>query len=184
MVRRRATGSLQCTGQASRARPHLWPRPFCPSHTAADVEGWRRAGRDANLTGRRWPPPLSTRAYTAGASMKARPIPLRAIPQEPTLSKYLLKLYVTGQTPRAERAIANLRRICEEDLGGQYELQIIDVLEHPQLAEDEKILATPTLIKRLPPPLRRVIGDLSDKDKVLLGLDVWPRMDSGGAEGE
>lgn len=94
--------------------------------------------------------------------------------REGTLSSYILKLYVTGKTPRAEKAIANLRRICEEDLKGQYELQIIDVLENPQLAEDEKILATPTLIKRLPPPLRRVIGDLSDKDKVLLGLDVWP----------
>jgi circadian clock protein KaiB len=93
---------------------------------------------------------------------------------EAILSHYILRLYVTGKTPRAEQAIANLRRICEEDLHGQYELQIIDVLEHPQLAEDEKILATPTLIKRLPPPLRRVIGDLSDKEKVLLGLNVWP----------
>jgi circadian clock protein KaiB len=94
--------------------------------------------------------------------------------KEHSLATYILKLYVTGKTPRAEKAIANLRRICEEELRGQYELNIIDVLEHPQLAEDEKILATPTLIKRLPPPLRRVIGDLSDKDKVLLGLDVWP----------
>lgn len=90
------------------------------------------------------------------------------------MATYLLKLYVTGRTPRAEQAIANLRRICEADLNGRYELQIVDVLEHPQLAEDEKILATPTLIKRLPPPLRRVIGDLSDREKVLLGLDVWP----------
>lgn len=81
---------------------------------------------------------------------------------------------MTGKTPRAELAIANLRRICEEELEGRYELQIIDVVENPQLAEDEKILATPTLIKRLPPPLRRVIGDLSDKEKVLLGLNVWP----------
>jgi circadian clock protein KaiB len=81
---------------------------------------------------------------------------------------------VTGKTPRAERAIANLRRICDEELQGQYEMVVIDVLENPQLAEDEKILATPTLIKQLPPPLRRVIGDLSDKEKVLLGLDVWP----------
>ena len=69
-------------------------------------------------------------------------------------------------------AIANLRRICEEDLRGNYKLEIIDVLEHPQRAEDDRILATPTLIKQLPPPLRRVIGDLSDKDKVLLGLEV------------
>jgi circadian clock protein KaiB len=90
------------------------------------------------------------------------------------VADYLLKLYVTGRTPRSEKAIANLRRICDEELHGQYEMQIIDVLEHPQLAEDEKILATPTLIKRLPPPLRRVIGDLSDTEKVLLGLDVWP----------
>jgi circadian clock protein KaiB len=89
---------------------------------------------------------------------------------------YQLRLYVTGRTPRSEQAIANLRRICEDELHGQYELQIIDVLEHPQLAEDEKILATPTLIKQLPPPLRRVIGDLSDRDKVLLGLNVWPQM--------
>jgi circadian clock protein KaiB len=71
-------------------------------------------------------------------------------------------------------AVANLRRICEQELQGRYELQVIDVLEQPQLAEDEKILATPTLIKQLPPPLRRVIGDLSDKEKVLLGLEVRP----------
>ena len=90
------------------------------------------------------------------------------------LTSYVLKLFVTGMTPRAELAIANLRRICEEDLGGKYTLEIIDVLEHPELAEQEKVLATPTLIKQLPPPLRRVIGDLSNKEKVLLGLDVWP----------
>lgn len=88
------------------------------------------------------------------------------------MNKYTLKLYVTGNTPRAERAIANLRRICEVELGGQYEMLVIDVLERPQLAEDEKILATPTLIKHLPPPLRRIIGDLSDTDKVLIGLEL------------
>jgi circadian clock protein KaiB len=90
------------------------------------------------------------------------------------LAIYLLRLYVTGTSPRAQVAIGNLRRICEQELPGQYELEIIDVLKHPQLAEDEKILATPTLIKQLPPPLRRVIGDLSDKEKVLLGLEVRP----------
>lgn len=90
------------------------------------------------------------------------------------MSKYLLKLYVTGKTPRSERAIANLKKICEEELQNQYEMIIIDILERPQLAEEEKILATPTLIKQLPPPLRRIIGDLSDKEKVLLGLDILP----------
>ncbi len=90
------------------------------------------------------------------------------------MNKFLLKLYVTGQTPKSERAIANMRRICEGELEEQYELVIIDVLERPQLAEDEKILATPTLTKELPLPLRRIIGDLSETDKVLLGLDMQP----------
>lgn len=91
-------------------------------------------------------------------------------------NKYLLTLYVTGTSPRAQIAIANLESICQQELQGQYELEIIDVLQHPQRAEDEKILATPTLIKQLPPPLRRVIGDLSDKAKVLLGLEVRPTL--------
>src|SRR2546430_15882981 len=99
------------------------------------------------------------------------------------MSKYLLKLYITGQTPRSERAIANLRRICDDELGGQYDMTVIDILERPQLAEDEKIIATPALIKQLPPPLRRIIGDLSDTDKVLLGLDLLPFTASNDKEG-
>ncbi len=90
------------------------------------------------------------------------------------MNKYLLKLYVTGKTPKTDSAIANLRRICDEELSGQYELKIIDVLNHPQLAADEKIFATPTVIKELPPPIRRIIGDPSEKEKVLLGLDLKP----------
>jgi len=96
------------------------------------------------------------------------------------MNKFQLRLYVTGKTPKSERAIANLKRICERDLSGLYELRIIDVLENPQLAEDEKILATPTLIKDLPPPLKRIIGDLSNSEKVLLGLDLSPILDSDG----
>ncbi len=91
------------------------------------------------------------------------------------MGKYLLKLYITGRTPRSEMAVANLTRICEDQLAGQYEIEIIDILEHPQLAEDEKIIATPTLIKSLPPPIRRIIGDLSNSEKVLLGLDLYPK---------
>ena len=97
---------------------------------------------------------------------------------EEVLSKYMLTLYVTGTSPRTRIAIDNLNRICAQELEGRYELEIVDVLEHPQRAEDEKILATPTLIKQLPLPLRRVIGDLSDKEKVLLGLEVRPNGDS------
>lgn len=88
------------------------------------------------------------------------------------MHKYLLKLYITGQTPRSQRAISNLRRICDEELENQYELIVIDVLERPQLAEDEKILATPTVVKELPTPIRRIIGDLSDTERVLVGLDL------------
>jgi circadian clock protein KaiB len=88
------------------------------------------------------------------------------------MQKYLLKLYVTGQTPRSLQATTNLRRICEEELRGEYEMVVIDVLERPQLAEDEKILATPTVVKELPTPIRRIIGDLSDSERVLLGLDL------------
>ncbi len=99
------------------------------------------------------------------------------------MGKYLLRLYVTGQTLRSKRAIANLRRICESELRGEYEMVIIDLLERPQLAEDERVLATPTLIKVLPAPLRRIIGDLSDTEKVLLGLDLLPKDSPGGNEG-
>ncbi len=88
------------------------------------------------------------------------------------MHKQILKLYVTGRTGRSERAIAALKKINGEELGGQYEIVIIDVLEHPKLARNEKIIATPTLIKELPPPMRRIIGDLSDTDRVLLGLDL------------
>ncbi len=92
---------------------------------------------------------------------------------------------MTGASPRTSTAIANLKRICEQELEGRYDLEIIDVLENPEIAEDERILATPTLINSLPLPLRRVIGDLSDKDKVLLGLEVHPKLlkspDNGAA---
>lgn len=93
--------------------------------------------------------------------------------------KFILRLYITGMTPRAEKAVSTLRDICSQELRGVYELQVIDILERPQLAEDEKILATPTLIKVLPQPMRRIIGDLSDKEKVLLGLDLHPFPPSG-----
>lgn len=85
---------------------------------------------------------------------------------------YVLRLFVAGFSERSVAAVATMRRICEDELAGKYTLEIIDVFERPQLAEDERIVATPTLIKRLPPPLRRVIGDLSDLSQVLIGLDL------------
>lgn len=90
------------------------------------------------------------------------------------MAKFVLKLYLTGETLKSRQAISNLQGICDEDLKGDYELTVINVLKKPQLAEDEKILATPTLIKELPTPIRRIIGDLSDRQKLLLGLDIQP----------
>ena len=85
---------------------------------------------------------------------------------------YILKLYVAGNTPNSMRALNTLREILKTDFQGVYALKVIDVLKSPQLAEEDKILATPTLAKILPPPVRRIIGDLSDREKVLIGLDL------------
>ena len=98
------------------------------------------------------------------------------------MSAYVLRLYVTGDTERSKQAIVNLRSICENELKGTYKLEVIDIIKNPQLAEDEKILATPTLIKQLPPPIRRIIGDMSSTEKVLLGLDLKSKISKNGDE--
>ncbi|MFZ0408666.1 MAG: circadian clock protein KaiB [Cyanobium sp.] len=85
---------------------------------------------------------------------------------------YILKLYLAGNTPNSMRALKTLRNILETEFRGVYALKVIDVLKNPQLAEEDKILATPTLAKILPPPVRRIIGDLSDRERVLIGLDL------------
>jgi circadian clock protein KaiB len=91
-----------------------------------------------------------------------------------TAERYILKLYVTGLTSRSAHAVENLRTFCEKHLAGRYELQIIDIYQQPELARTEQIVAVPTLIKKLPLPLRRLIGDMSDEERVLVGLDLVP----------
>lgn len=86
--------------------------------------------------------------------------------------RYVLRLYVTGMTQRSTEAFAVIKALCEERLQGRYELEVIDIYQHPQLAIDEQIIAVPTLVKKLPAPLRRLVGDLSNEDRVLLGLDL------------
>ncbi len=86
-----------------------------------------------------------------------------------------LRLYIAGHTPKADRALDNLNQICEQHLAGKYKIEVIDLLEHPELAKGDEIIAIPTLIRRLPPPLRKIIGDLSQTEKVLVGLDIRPR---------
>ncbi len=85
---------------------------------------------------------------------------------------YNLRLYVAGQTPRSLEAIANLKKICEEHLAGMYTIEVVDLLVRPQLAAGDQILAVPTLVRRLPPPIKRIIGNLSDTERVLVGLDI------------
>lgn len=87
-------------------------------------------------------------------------------------TRYVLRLYVTGTTPYSTRAIVNIRKVCEEHLQGRYDLEIVDISQHPMLAEGELIIAAPTLIKKLPLPLRRFIGDMSRTERILLGLDL------------
>lgn len=89
--------------------------------------------------------------------------------------RYLLRLFVTGTTPRSAAAIQNIQAICEERLQGRYDLEVVDIYQHPEMAKPEQVVVTPTLIKRLPLPVRRLIGDLSSEDRVLVGLDLVPR---------
>lgn len=88
--------------------------------------------------------------------------------------KYRLRLYVAGQTPRSISAFTNLKKICEEHLQGRYAIEVVDLIQKPQLARGDQILAIPTLVRRLPAPVKKIIGDLSNTDRVLVGLDLRP----------
>lgn len=98
-----------------------------------------------------------------------------AIPDKRDNSRYHLRLYVAGMTPRSSLAIANIKEICDDKLEGRYDLQVIDLYLKPTLAAGDQIIALPTLIRKLPAPLRRIIGDLSDRERVLIGLDLRPK---------
>jgi len=94
-----------------------------------------------------------------------------------------LRLYVAGQTPKSIAAFANLKKICEEYLKGKYSIEVVDLLENPKLAKGDQILAIPTLVRRLPPPLRKIIGDLSNTERVLVGLNLYLREEGGTCQG-
>ena len=93
----------------------------------------------------------------------------------PSVGTWELRLYVTGRSPKSVRAIENLQRACEQYLAEQYHIEIVDLLENPRLAADDQILAVPTLVRKLPPPIRKIVGDLSDTDRLLVGLQLRPR---------
>ena len=99
-----------------------------------------------------------------------------SVVEQPLNAQWELKLYVAGQTVKSLRAFANLKRICEEHLAGEYHIEIVDLMKHPQLAAGEQIFALPTLVRQLPAPVRRIIGDLSNTERVLVGLDLRPAL--------
>ena len=94
----------------------------------------------------------------------------------PDPTKWELRLYVAGKTPKSVAALENLKRLCEEHLPGQYEIEVVDLIVHPQLAKGDEIIAIPTLIRKLPAPIRRVIGDMSNMERTLVGLQLRPAM--------
>jgi circadian clock protein KaiB len=105
---------------------------------------------------------------------RARPVQAQftTAPRKAASSRYILKLYVAGQSPKSVNAIANIKKLCEANLQGRYVLEVIDLYQQPQLAQGEQIIAVPVLIRKLPSPLRRVIGDMSNIERVLVGLDI------------
>lgn len=116
------------------------------------------------------PMPLNRRNLRAVFEQAGRP---------PHGERYILRLYVSGMTSRSSRAVGNLKAICEEYLEGRYDLEVIDIYQQPVLTKGEQIVAAPTLIKKLPLPMRRIIGDMSNRERVLLGLDLIRKPDHG-----
>ena len=101
----------------------------------------------------------------------------------PLADRYVLRLYLSGMTPRSARAVKNLQAICDEYLEGRYDLEVVDIYQQPVLTKGEQIIAAPTLLKKLPLPMRRIIGDMSNKERVLLGLDLVRASDTRGGGG-
>lgn len=113
------------------------------------------------------------------SSSPSPPRPLRELKPPRKGAAYELRLYIAGKTPRAAAALENLQRICEEHLPGQYQIEVIDLIRHPKLGRGDQIVAVPTLVRKLPEPVRKIIGDLSNREKVLVGLDLRSRATGG-----
>ena len=119
----------------------------------------------------------SVKVSAVDKNKEQRPLSLQEIGEknEPSEGEvWQLRLYVAGQTPRSVAAFANLKRICEEHLAGRYNIEVVDLVKHPQLAAGDQILAIPTLVRKLPQPLRKIVGDLRDTERALVGLQVRP----------
>ena len=115
---------------------------------------------------------MNARATTTRAARGLKIVPLSE--DEPGVAEWQLRLYVAGQTAKSTAALDNLKRVCEEHLAGRYTIEVIDLLVNPRLAAGDQILAVPTLVRKFPEPIRKIIGDLSNEERVLVGLDVQP----------
>jgi circadian clock protein KaiB len=115
---------------------------------------------------------MNARANTSRPARSARAVPLSE--DKPGVAEWQLRLYVAGQTAKSVAAFDNLKRVCEEHLAGRYTIEVIDLLVNPRLAAGDQILAVPTLVRKFPEPIRKIIGDLSNEERVLVGLDVQP----------
>jgi circadian clock protein KaiB len=116
---------------------------------------------------------VSKRATKSATPARRRKVSERA-PVKPDLERWELRLYVAGQTPKSIQAFGNLKRICEEHLKGRYRIEVVDLLQNPTLARGDQILAVPTLVRKLPPPVKKIIGDFSNTERVLVGLNLRP----------
>lgn len=116
----------------------------------------------------------AARKKTTRKSAKRTVEPKAAASEIPDHDSWKLRLYVAGQTPKSLTAFANLKRLCEEHLAGRYEIEVIDLVKKPQLARNDQILAIPTLVRKLPEPIKRIIGDLSNLERVMVGMDLKP----------
>jgi len=139
-----------------------------------------KAGKRRSITRK---PKAQTRKVAAGKKPRSRTSEFEKLLASAarTPQRFVLKLYVTGTTPRSARAIQNISSLCDRHLADRYDLQIIDIYQQPSLASIDQIIAAPTLIRKLPMPLRKVIGDLSDEKQVLIGLDLSPKDNGSGA---
>lgn len=127
---------------------------------------------------------MTPRKIAEAAGRKTGPTPTVAAvrPRKDASSEYLLRLYVAGQTPKSVTAFANLKKICEAHLAGRYQIEVVDLLVNPALARGHQILALPAVVRQLPPPVKKIIGDFSNAERVLVGLDLRPVTRTGGTK--
>jgi circadian clock protein KaiB len=162
-------GTRGISTRVERFERRRFPGGLSPAGRVLGAQGWRSERVPVGKTGENRKIPMGPKKAKDGTKEFEKALALKGDP------KNVLRLYVTGTTPKSVVAITNIRKICDEHLKGTYDLEVIDIYQQPMLAKGEQIIAAPTLLRKLPLPLRRFIGDMSDTEKILLGLDFRPK---------